>query len=311
MVPTNNNVRKPNAAAPSVHKTMDKNRTFNRSAKILLTTALVGALGVTAFAVVETPNTPTATVADEASEGAVRTELQSLHLTSRGAERAPLATALSEEVKDAEEVGETFALTEMEIEKIPFTTKTVEDPELEIGKTKVTQKGQDGEKRHIYTVQTDNEPHTRTVLYTVNVADPVTEITAKGTKPKPEPRPEPKPKPAPAATQNTPTPKVNDNPTGNRAIGKEMAAARGWGNDQYACLDKLWTRESNWRTTAKNPSSGAYGIPQSYPGSKLATAGSDWRTNPRTQITWGLNYIKGRYGTPCSAWGHSQQKGWY
>lgn len=81
--------------------------------------------------------------------------------------------------------------------------------------------------------------------------------------------------------------------------------------DQFSCLERLWQRESGWRTTAGNKFSGAYGIPQSLPGSKMAAFGSDWRTNPETQIKWGLSYIRGRYGTPCSAWNHSQGYGWY
>ena len=70
-------------------------------------------------------------------------------------------------------------------------------------------------------------------------------------------------------------------------------------------------RESEWVITATNPSSGAYGIPQALPTSKLATAGSDWRTNPVTQIRWGLDYVKGRYGTPCAAWSFKSANGWY
>lgn len=85
----------------------------------------------------------------------------------------------------------------------------------------------------------------------------------------------------------------------------------GWGASQFDCLDSLWTRESGWNYRATNPSSGAYGIPQSLPGSKMASAGSDWRTNPATQIRWGLGYIRGRYGSPCSAWAHSEETGWY
>ncbi len=96
-----------------------------------------------------------------------------------------------------------------------------------------------------------------------------------------------------------------------QAIAREMVSARGWGGDQYNCLVALWNRESGWNVYAQNPYSGAYGIPQALPGSKMATAGADWRTNPRTQISWGLNYIQGRYGTPCGAWGHSQSVGWY
>src|SRR5690606_26581320 len=71
---------------------------------------------------------------------------------------------------------------------------------------------------------------------------------------------------------------------------------------RVACLEKLWTAESGWKHRADNPTSSAYGIPQSLPGSKMAAAGSDWRTNPTTQITWGLDYITDRYGTPCAAW---------
>jgi hypothetical protein len=87
-------------------------------------------------------------------------------------------------------------------------------------------------------------------------------------------------------------------------------AARGWGPEQYDCLVSLWNRESGWRYNAYNPS-GAYGIPQALPGSKMASAGEDWETNPNTQIDWGLNYITGTYGTPCDAWGHSESSGWY
>jgi len=84
-----------------------------------------------------------------------------------------------------------------------------------------------------------------------------------------------------------------------------------WDYSEYSCLVKLWERESNWRTTATNSSSGAYGIPQSLPAEKMASAGSDWRTNPETQIDWGLNYIDRRYDSPCSALAHSDVHNWY
>jgi len=122
-------------------------------------------------------------------------------------------------------------------------------------------------------------------------------------------------KPSPTVKAAPPAPKVVIPPdcsayTGNRAIGCALVRAAGLGMDQMSCLDKLFTKESNWRTTAANPS-GAYGIPQSLPGSKMASVGADWRTNPSTQIKWGLGYIKGRYGTPCKAWAHSQARNWY
>lgn len=99
--------------------------------------------------------------------------------------------------------------------------------------------------------------------------------------------------------------------SGNRAIGCAMLLDTGFSIDQMPCLDKLWNKESGWNHKASNPSSGAYGIPQALPGSKMGTVADDWRTNPATQIEWGLGYIKGRYGTPCKAWAHSQDVGWY
>jgi hypothetical protein len=99
--------------------------------------------------------------------------------------------------------------------------------------------------------------------------------------------------------------------SGNRAIGCAEILIAGFGLDQMPCLDKLWTKESGWNHKALNKSSGAYGIPQSLPGDKMATVAADWETNPATQIKWGLSYIKKRYGSPCVAWQHSIDKGWY
>ncbi len=86
-----------------------------------------------------------------------------------------------------------------------------------------------------------------------------------------------------------------------KSVARVLAAERGWTGGQFSCLVTLWEGESNWRWWIANPSSGAYGIPQALPGSKMASAGADWRTNPATQISWGLTYIKGSYGTPCNA----------
>lgn len=96
-----------------------------------------------------------------------------------------------------------------------------------------------------------------------------------------------------------------------RAVAAPMVAAHGWGADQFSCLDKLWTKESGWSWSADNPTSSAYGIPQSLPGSKMASHGADWQTDPRVQIAWGLDYIAASYGTPCRAWSHSQSVNWY
>ncbi|MFZ0530862.1 MAG: lytic transglycosylase domain-containing protein [Propionicimonas sp.] len=84
-----------------------------------------------------------------------------------------------------------------------------------------------------------------------------------------------------------------------------------WGADQFGCYDAIIMRESRWIVSADNPYSSAYGIPQALPGSKMAAFGADWRTNPATQIRWGLDYVNDRYGTPCQAWSFKRSHGWY
>lgn len=114
-----------------------------------------------------------------------------------------------------------------------------------------------------------------------------------------------------SSSSSVPSVDVNVDPASAQGIARSMMAANyGWGDDQFACLVSLWNRESGWRVNAAN-SSGAYGIPQALPGSKMASAGADWQTNPATQIAWGLGYIAGRYSNPCGAWGHSESNGWY
>lgn len=103
----------------------------------------------------------------------------------------------------------------------------------------------------------------------------------------------------------------DNSPAGAKATARGMLAGYGWSDDQYSCLVSLWNKESGWNYRASNSSSGAYGIPQALPGSKMSSAGSDWQTNAATQIAWGFGYISGRYGSPCSAWSHSQSVGWY
>jgi hypothetical protein len=98
--------------------------------------------------------------------------------------------------------------------------------------------------------------------------------------------------------------------SGNRQIGCSLLSWAGFSTNQFTCLDKLFTRESHWNPLAHNPS-GAHGIPQALPASKMAPYGAGYMTKPMPQIKWGLMYIKGRYGTPCGAWGHSEATGWY
>jgi len=94
-------------------------------------------------------------------------------------------------------------------------------------------------------------------------------------------------------------------------VAAAMLAGYGWSSSEFSCLDSLWEQESGWNPYASNPSSGAYGIPQALPGSKMASAGPDWQSNAATQIRWGLDYIQATYGSPCAAWSHESSSGWY
>lgn len=196
----------------------------------------------------------------------------------------------------------------------PHETEERRTSELLEGETRVVQEGVDGDDRVTseITVVDGAEVARRTVV-SVRSAEPVTEIVEVGTR-----------KPTPAATSSgsgstgssgssaaPAAPATPVDPGTSRAIAQELVASRGWGEDQWICLDSLWQKESNWNHLAQNRSSGAYGIPQSLPGSKMASVADDWRTNPATQITWGLNYIEGRYGNPCGAWDHSKRRNWY
>jgi len=178
---------------------------------------------------------------------------------------------------------------------VPHETRTrTSDNRFEDLAAKVAREGRAGVRTVVHQVtRVDGKVESRKKLSDDVTRKPVTEVLVKGTKERPEPT-------APASYSGS-----------TRSIGRQLAAARGWTGSQWTCLESLWTKESGWNHLAKNPSSGAYGIPQSLPGSKMASVGSDWATNPATQIKWGLGYIADRYGTPCGAWGHSQSVGWY
>jgi len=101
-------------------------------------------------------------------------------------------------------------------------------------------------------------------------------------------------------------------PLGAKRFAKEMMASQyGWGDDEYTCLNRLWTKESHWNYKARNPRSGAHGIAQALPATKMEQVGTDWRTNPITQIQWGLLYISERYDTPCAAWNKWRKSRYY
>ncbi len=110
----------------------------------------------------------------------------------------------------------------------------------------------------------------------------------------------PAPKPVAAAITGTPF-----------QIAHTVATQAGLDQQQWVCLDQLWQQESKFQTNARNYRSGAFGIPQALPASRMASAGADWRTNPATQVKWGLSYIRVRYGTACNAWAHWKRARWY
>jgi resuscitation-promoting factor RpfB len=171
---------------------------------------------------------------------------------------------------------------------IPMPVEIIDNPNLESGVTQVRQSGSPGRKVVTYLIekQAGREVRRRAIQEVVAV-EPIARIVVQGTR------------------------FIVSNPTENVRIGEQMAASRGWTGQQWQCLYQLWQRESGWRTNAGNPVTGAYGIPQAYPGHKMATHGDDWRVNPRVQISWGMSYISGRFGTPCAAWNFFLINNWY
>ena len=116
----------------------------------------------------------------------------------------------------------------------------------------------------------------------------------------------------PQPAQSSPPSQAPPAPSGSpQQIAMGMLGSYGWSSSQFSCLDSLWNQESGWNVFASNPTSGAYGIPQALPGSKMASAGPDWQSDAATQIRWGLGYIQSTYGSPCGAWAHEQADGWY
>jgi resuscitation-promoting factor RpfB len=171
---------------------------------------------------------------------------------------------------------------------IRHAVNSVADPTLPTGETSVVTAGRDGAARVTYAyVFLDGKLASRTTIGSAAVQAPVTEVVKVGTAPLP-----------PVTT-----------PAGAQAYARTQLAKYGWGQDQMSCLITMWDHESGWRYQAENPSSGAYGIPQALPGSKM---GPGWQSDPRVQIAWGLSYIKSRYVSPCQAWSTWQAHGgWY
>jgi uncharacterized protein YabE (DUF348 family) len=195
------------------------------------------------------------------------------------------------------EVHRAVATSGTEISVIPFETIEEEAADLPKGTKKVKTPGVAGQKVVTFTATVvDGEEISREIILEAVKVEPVAQVLLIGTRQAP----------------TIPDVDVNVDPSSAKGIARQMMLdSYAWGDDQFACLVSLWERESGWRVNATNRSSGAYGIPQALPGSKMASAGADWQTNPATQIKWGLGYISGRYKTPCGAWEAFQQKGWY
>ncbi|MCY1357064.1 G5-linked-Ubiquitin-like domain protein [compost metagenome] len=174
-------------------------------------------------------------------------------------------------------------------EEVKFETEQIKDADQPVGYKKIQTPGVAGKRTVTYEIEMKNgQELSRKEIQSVTTAQPQKQVEVVGAK--------------------LPTP---TNPTEAQALGHQMMLDYGFGEDQWPCLYNLWMRESGWRTTAGNQSSGAYGIPQALPASKMASVGPNYLTDAATQITWGLGYVKGRYGTPCGAWSSFQSKGWY
>ena len=205
---------------------------------------------------------------------------------------APLSVSVYRESVDTQQV----------IEEIPYGTTVLSDPSRYTGEIEVRTYGVPGQALHIYRVTTLGGVETSRGRFVSTEQPPVDRVEVHGTRPRPR-------VPAAAPRARGQAPEGHMNPADAQALGQTMAAERGWTGDEWTCLDNLFTRESNWRSWAANPRSSAFGIPQAM--LSLHPVPADFRTNAATQITWGLDYIAGRYRTPCRAWAHFERHGWY
>ena len=182
---------------------------------------------------------------------------------------------------------------------IPYETVTKNTTNSTTDTTnKVIQQGKDGLKEVTYKVKYQNNVEIeKNVVSEVVIKEPVDKIVQ-----------------VQKVTSRSTLPR-NYKATGSVYEYQQYAKAKcyeyGWSESDFNCVVYLWNKESGWNPTAYNKRSGAYGIPQALPATKMASAGSDYMTNYKTQINWGLSYIKSRYGTPTAAYNHSQTKGWY
>jgi hypothetical protein len=178
-------------------------------------------------------------------------------------------------------VGKTISSEE---QTIPAPVETIEDPNLPAGTTQVRQAGADGRKLVTFELELHNGAEaSRRTIQEVIASEPVKRVVVRGTK------------------------VVISNPSANVALGQQIAGQMGWGHE-FSCIYQIFQRESKWNHLARNRSSGAYGIPQALPGSKM---GPGWESDPAVQIRWGIGYMVNRYGSPCRANSFWQVNHWY
>ena len=228
--------------------------------------------------------------------GANRAALAAIGTSGTDSDSGSSAKATQDPMTVSGQSTSVTTLTQDEVQ--PHQVVTRETKELPAGETKVQTAGVDGVARVTYQVTwADDTEISREAVSRVVLTPAVDQVVLVGT----------------GTATEVALAQAGDGktPESAQAVAKVLMGSYGWGEGEVSCLVSLWNRESGWNYQAENASSGAYGIPQALPGSKMVSAGSDWATNPVTQITWGLGYIAGRYGSPCGAWAHSEATGWY
>lgn len=229
------------------------------------------------------------------------TDTKTIIITKIGNEPTKIAKVSAEELNnDIEKIAESYSNIKEEIitvrEEIPFKTITKDVSKGSETTNRVIQAGKNGIREVTYKVKYKDEKEIeRTELSSKIIKEPVNKIVQIQTK----------------ITSRS----GSRLGSGSALVYQQYAATAcrsyGWSETDVECLISLWNKESGWNPYAYNASSGAYGIPQALPGSKMASKGSDYLTNYQTQINWGLSYINSRYGNPQNAWSHWQSRGWY
>ncbi len=188
-----------------------------------------------------------------------------------------------------------------EEETIPFETITKDvSAGASSTKNKVLQEGVEGKKKVTYKVKYQNDTEIeKNKISEETIQEPVNKIIQVSSNV------------ITSRSEGTTRGKITGTVSEYQEYARERCSAYGWSDGDFSALVKLWNRESGWNPNTRNSSSGAYGIPQALPASKMASAGSDYMTNYKTQINWGLSYISSRYGSPSSAWSYFQSNGWY